>query len=616
MKRIIYFIQRIITNFTNLLRTIHAQPSSPATNNSCNSYIFYSCNSKQIRPIRVIRLNSLFHSSNSKQIRPIRAIRLNSLFHSCNSKKIRPIRAIRLNSLFLLLPFVVVSCADQEAMNVDPNAAKDVPSHMVMNAAEKWTVDHVYDRNFSARQCLLYAQQWSQRNYTEEDRYQISESYNNDYFKYLYQGLNNFQRVITMNSDPATKTACAAFGANCNQTAAAMIMKVWLADVMTDTWGGIPYSEALRLESDGALYAKYDDQQDLYARLINELTEAVGMIDESEPAFTGGDVIFGGDATKWKRFGNSLKCRLAIHLSKVDARWRDYIAEAVESGVMQSNDDAARFQYSASGTEYCKFYEDFFVDHRNDFALNKTLADLMKGQPDTLNQKSHPWPGVLDPRIHVFTVDDGQWNGMCVATQTGVQSSICRQDGVGDWSEGRPPVVSKTYAVPLMTYAELRFILGEYRGFTVEDYREAVRASIRYWYDVAGAEIADADIDAYVAAVSQHVDAEAYAIQKYIDLFTNGTEAWTEIRRTGYPEQVVRPGEYCANLGDELYRFEPLSDVRGDIISRVKYPTDESTLNRQNWTDAVSKLQDGTNNYYSRMYWDARMSTYDHPANK
>ena len=81
----------------------------------------------------------------------------------------------------------------------------------------------------------------------------------------------------------------------------------------------MPYTEVSKLESDGQLYCKYDDQKDIYAGLISELTEAVGMIDESEPAFTSGDVIFDGDASQWKKFGNSLKCRLAIHLSKVDS---------------------------------------------------------------------------------------------------------------------------------------------------------------------------------------------------------------------------------------------------------------------------------------------------------
>lgn len=517
------------------------------------------------------------------------------------------------------LCLAATACSDQEAMNVNPNAASNVPSNMLMNAAEKWTVDNIYDVWFSGRQCLAYAQQWSQRNYTEEDRYQIRESVNNSYFKYMYMGLNNFQKVIKMNTDAATKDASSAYGANSNQIAAAMIMKVWLADLMTDTWGSIPYTEALKLEDEGVLYAKYDDQKELYATLISELDKAIAMIDEDEYAFTSGDIIFDGDASKWKKFGNSLKCRLAIHMSKVDSNWKKYIQEALASGVMESNDDAAKYQYSTTSTEYCKFYEGYYVDGRNDFAINKTLCDLLKGQRDTLNAKTHPWEGVIDPRLYVYTSDNkgnGIYNGMCVATQTGVQAKIYTQDGVASWYHNQPPVLKKDFAVPLMTYAELKFIIGEYNGFSVDDYKEAVAASIEYWYDVMGDKISEDEINDYVNAVSQNVNAEAYAIQKYIDLFCNGTEAWTEIRRTGYPNQIVRPGEACGTLNGTVYKFTPLSEVKGDIIARVKYPTDESTLNGANWQDAVKKLQDGTNNYYSKMFWDVRTSTYDHPANK
>ena len=92
-------------------------------------------------------------------------------------------------------------------------------------------------------------------------------------------------------------------------------------------------------------------------------------------------------------------------------------------------------------------------------------------------------------------------------------------------THNQPPVLSKTFAVPLMTYAELKFIVGEYNGFNVDDYKEGVAASIEYWYDVMGESISQEDIDEYVDAVSKDVNAETYAIQKYIDLYCNGTEA-------------------------------------------------------------------------------------------
>ena len=119
--------------------------------------------------------------------------------------------------------------------------------------------------------------------------------------------------------------------------------------------------------------------------MIKELTDAAAMIDENEVAFTTGDVIFGGDASKWKKFANSLKCRLAIHLSKVDPNWKSYIAEAIASGVMESNSDNAEYQYVATGSDYCKFYEGTYVDGRNDFTITRHFVNLLKGVKDDLN---------------------------------------------------------------------------------------------------------------------------------------------------------------------------------------------------------------------------------------
>lgn len=500
----------------------------------------------------------------------------------------------------------VVACQDLEDVNVSPNDPADVRSNALMSGAEKWIVDNVYDVWFSGRQSLVYAQQWAQRNYTEEDRYQIRESVNNSYFNYLYMGVGNLDKVIESNTDPEQAALNSSVGANCNQRAAARILKAWLMGLITDTWGSVPYTDVAKLQSEGVIYCKYDDQADIYADLIKEVTEAAAEIDESQAAFTSGDMIFSGDASKWKRFAGSLKCRFAIHLSKTDPKWKDYIAEALKSGVMESNDDAAAFHYAATGTEYCKFYEGFYVEGRNDFTINARLCDILKGQPDTLNAKSHPWEGVVDPRLAVYTTSNGgQYKGFPYGVPSSASSTV--RVGTPNWYATKPAFLAQDFAVPLMTFAEQKFIESEYLGFSAEEYKAGVEASLEYW-------TGEADAD-YVAKVTANVDAEAVALQKYIDLYLNGTEAWTELRRTGYPEQLIRPGEVAAVVKGENILFEPLSDVKGDIISRVKYPTNESTLNGANWAEAVSKLTDGTNNYYTKMIFDKRTSPYDHPAN-
>lgn len=519
--------------------------------------------------------------------------------------------------LFVTGLFGAVACEDLQTVNVDPNNPSDIQSNILMAGVEKQIMDNVYDAWFSGRQCLVYSQYWAQRNYTEEDRYQIRESTNNNYFNYFYQSAANLETIIEMNKNEETASKMAAYGNNNNQIAAAKILKVWLYQMMTDTWGAIPYTEASKLK-EGVFYPKYDDQSAIYAGLLAELDEAVSLIDENEAAFTSGDRIFEGDASKWKKLGNSLKCRLAIHLSKVDSNWKTYIADAVASGVFESNADNAVYKYSATAPEQCGFYIAWFDDKRNDFTMARPFVDLLKGQKDTLNAKTHPWEGVVDPRLPIYTTSvDGKYVGM----PYGIASSDIMPymfGGAPDWDDAtnHPVTLNADFSVPLMTYAELQFILSEYNGFSAAEYKEGVKASLAYWSDLNGSPIGAAQADAYVAAVSVNVTPEAVALQKYIDLYMNGTEAWVEYRRTGYPTQIIKPGEIsCVDDGVALI-FDPLSETKGDIISRVKYPTNESTLNGPNFKAAVAKLQDATNNYYSKMFWDVRTASVPHPANK
>jgi hypothetical protein len=511
-----------------------------------------------------------------------------------------------------------------EEINTDPNNPAEVPSNMLFSGAQKKMMDYVYDNWFSGRQCLLYAQYWAQRNYTEEDRYQIRESVNNSYFNQFYTLLANLDKVIEINTNPETATMASLYGTNANQIAAAKTLKVWLLSVMTDTWGNIPYSEAGKL-TEGVYYPKYDDQATLYEAMIGELTEAAAMIEEDDVAFTGGDMIYGGDASLWKKFANSLKCRLAMHTSKVaGSKWKTYIAEALTSGVFEDNADAAAYHYGTA-PEYCYFYEGAFIQGRNDFTLTRPFVDLLKGQRDTLNNKTHPWENVVDPRLPLYSTPRlGQYIGIPYGIPSGTMTAGFRNIAP-DIKTNRIAMLNPDFAVPMLTYAEVLFILSEYNGFSVDEYKAGIDASVRYWADVAGAGVNEGELSAYIDAVSANVDAEAVALQKYIDLYMNGTEAWTEIRRTGYPTQLIHPGEISVAADDpnntSLGRgtniiFEPLSETKGLIIARVKYPTNESTLNSPGFTEAVSRLEDGTNNYYSPMFWDKRRTEGPHPANK
>lgn len=522
--------------------------------------------------------------------------------------------------VIFLIGIFTLSCQDVTELNINPNEPAEVSTTTLLTGSEKKMMDYVYDNWFSGRQALPYAQYWSQRNYTEEDRYQIRESVNNNYFNYFYLVAGNLD---LLSEKCKTDSAVAVLGGNThNQIAVAKILKVWLMQVVADTWGNVPYSEAGKLKS-GVSYPKYDNLTSIYPSFIKELDEAVALIDESgeDVAFNNGDIIYGGDATLWKKFANSLKARVALRLSKVDPNWKTYISQAITSGVFESNEDEAMFKYTTNAPNECYFYRGFFVDGRNDFSITKSFCDLLKGQKDTLNQKSHPWEGVVDPRLKIYTTPrGGNYIGLPYGLPSSSMTSAIRNASPSWYAAAVPPIaLNKDFSVPLMTYAELCFILSEYNNFDQVWYEKGIRASIDHWYGLAKISIKDdvkTEVDAYVASVAGVANAETVATQKYIHLYIQGTEAWSEYRRTGYPLTLLKPGQISYKKGTALLTFDALSETKGDLPARVKYPTNESTMNPDGFNSAVSKLTDGTNNYYTKMYWDVRTSTNPHPANK
>ncbi len=517
----------------------------------------------------------------------------------------------------VLILVSAASCQNMDELNVNPNSPAKVATATILTGSQKKMMDYIYDVWFSGRQALPYAQYWCQRSYTEEDRYQIRESVNNNYFNQLYLVAGDYKLIEDLNTNADTKAVASASGNNNNQIAVAKISKVWLMQVIADTWGSVPYLQAFKLK-EGVNYPAYDDLAVLYPKFITELNEAIALIDATQSAFNSGDEIYGGDAGLWKKFANSLKCRMAIRLSKVDSNWKTYIDQAVASGVFTSNDDEAMFTYSNEAPNECFFYRGYIVDGRNDFSITKPFTDLLKGQRDTLNNKQHPWQGVLDPRLALYTTPrSGKYIGLPYGLQNANMTAAVR-NAAPTWypPAAQPAILNKNFPVPLMTYAELCFILSERNNFDKTWYEKGIQASMEHWANIAGTSIDQTVIDAYIAAVNTTVNAETVATQKYIHLYMQGTEAWSEYRRTGYPLTMLKPGEVSYKAGSTLLTFTPLSDTKGDLPARVKYPTNESTLNPTGFSAAIAKLTDGTNNYYSKMYWDVRTTAIPHPANK
>src|SRR5690606_31638255 len=130
-----------------------------------------------------------------------------------------------------------------EELNYDPNNAHEVNPEYLLSYAQKNAMDNTWDEWQNGRFGLLYSQQWSQPDYTEESRYQIRTNVNyNLWLAYYHDVLNNLEESVKQNEADL-------ISGSPNKSAISKILKSWAFHVLTDIYGDIPYSEALQGEA-------------------------------------------------------------------------------------------------------------------------------------------------------------------------------------------------------------------------------------------------------------------------------------------------------------------------------------------------------------------------------
>ena len=206
---------------------------------------------------------------------------------------------------------------------------------------------------FNNRLGNLYVQHLSEGPYPGSSLY----SDRNASFASWYVGpLYDLQTIINYNNAGSSTTI--GNGSKANQIAAARIMKAFYFLRMTDIWGDIPYSEALK--GSAAYSPKYDSQESIYTDLFKELTEAVAQIKESEAGVVG-DVIFAGDMAAWKRFANTIRLAMSVRLSKVNpTKGKSEFAAAMTAGVITSNAQNIMYKFvTGDPNNYNPWYDNY-----------------------------------------------------------------------------------------------------------------------------------------------------------------------------------------------------------------------------------------------------------------
>ncbi|WP_338868151.1 SusD/RagB family nutrient-binding outer membrane lipoprotein [Spirosoma sp. SC4-14] len=383
----------------------------------------------------------------------------------------------------------------------------------------------------------------------------------------------------------------------------ARIWKALASMTLTDSYGDIPYSEAGLGYLSGNVSPKYDTQESIYTDILKELSEATAALDASKPT-EAGEIMFGGDITKWKRLGYSVMLRAGMRLSKVNPTLaQSTVQKAVAGGVMQSNADNSAVRNNANyqnpvgttlnSTEAANFY------------LTKTFVDYLKSTSDPrlasiavryVGAKSGPEQTAAkanrDPSVQI---------GMPLGYDNGTIPARATTDGLAsfyDYSQlDRTRMGAFTAPCFLVTYAQTQLLLAEaaQRGWTTGNaadfYNAGVTAHMKQLGDYdATSLVSDANIAAYLQKnpYDPARGLELINTQYWVASFLNGPEAFANFRRSGYP--TLTPNPY------------PGKEIKGNFINRLSYPDSEISVNQTKVNEAISRQ--GPDNLDTRVWWD------------
>lgn len=387
----------------------------------------------------------------------------------------------------------------------------------------------------------------------------------------------------------------------------AMVLRSFSFGYLTDLFGDIPYSQAFKADS-GVLSPKYDTQAQVYAGILAELAKASTDLTGAANTLGSADRIYAGDPARWQKLANSLRARHALRLVNVDAATADAqlkAAFAAPGGLIATNAENAAYVWPGDGVYDNPWAANFKT--RDDVRVSDRLVSILRG----LN----------DPRIHVYAMRVEQdapevparstvWcpdgtrpcyaglaNALTQAQASAFLATTSRPGAAlfpGATAYGTFGGAGSSYPSWMFTASEALLIRAEAAarglgGLTSAQaagfYQAGVRASLEQWG------VPSAQITAYMASPAGTLQPgtaglKQIAVQKWLALYTNGLQAWTEFRRTCQPA-IVKPGP---------------SATEASIPRRLMYSTNEYATNSDELAAAVSRQ--GADNLQTRMYWD------------
>lgn len=526
-----------------------------------------------------------------------------------------------MKKILIILSFFVLiaSCGKLEDLNKNIKDPASVPGETLFTGAQRRVINQVVSSNVNLNNFRLFSQYWTETTYTDESNYDLTTRTTPDNLWDLFyiNALKNFDesaKVITATPIPAGQDPAV----QKNKLAIIEVMEVYCYDVLVQTFGNIPYSDALDINKP---LPKYDDGLTVYKVLLVRLDAAIANLNGSFDSFGAADNMYKGDVGLWIKFANSLKLRMGLLLADKDNVTAKATVESAASKVFSSNTDNAKVIYQSAAPNTNPIYIDLVASARHDFVPANTVVDSLNSYNDpriskfittsSFQLRKNAAGVLLDSvmssgisRIFIFSdiagIDSTVYkvppytifakdNGRNIRVyQGGVYGS---SNDFLAFSHVADLIQTPSFPGTLFDYAEVEFLLAEAvaRGYSVGGtiaghYTNAITASIEDWGGDA------TDVAAYLAnpkvayATASGTWQQKIGIQSWFAYYNRGFEAWTQWRKLDFP------------------KLAPGADALTVIPLRYTYPIEEQTLNGANWSAASTAI--GSDAVSTKLFWD------------
>ena len=489
----------------------------------------------------------------------------------------------KLLTLFITLSMMIIvsSCDnDFEDLNVDPTASTELDVNPKFAYLFLKSATEEYELSYTQILCAgQLVQQVMDQTFPQSSIYTMRED--------LQFAWWDTQYTTTIKSVVDIISQLEGEGNVGTEMGIARIWKVFLFHTLVDTYGDTPYFEAGMGFIEGNIRPAYDDAQEIYMDMLNELEEGVAQIGSAN-TLGSSDLIFSGDNTKWKKFGNSLMLRLASRIKNVDAAASNaWALKAINGGTMSSNADTAFMTHTDGPTDLNRNAWGTYAPRYPNARIGATLYDWLANHGD--------------PRLNILADPNGPAAGNRYGLEND-QLAALYGESPASYASVNPMITQKNSPWVFLSYAQTALLEAEFAASagdhsTAETkYNSGVMAHMQSWgtlYDPT-LSVDDSAVSAYLssnpytASQGEAMIGEQYWAASFFDFF----EGFSNFRRSGFPELEPFGGESP----------HPNNTTNGQIPRRLIYPASEASVNADNY-QAVIQSQ-GPNDQVTRVWWD------------